>query len=111
MLQSMHSTVDVFLLSFCSWCTELCVFVYQIHHISTMFEAALTEAKLLKSIIEAIKDIITDANFEISNAGIELQAMDNAHVALVALRLDAEGFEHFRCDRTFSLGTPVVGAW
>ncbi len=75
-----------------------------------MFEAVLLNAKLLKSVIEAIKDIISEANFEISSSGIELQAMDSAHVALVALRLDSEGFEHFRCDRTFSLGTLSLAA-
>ena len=30
--------------------------------------------------------------------------MDSSHVALVAMSLRAEGFEHFRCDRNLSLG-------
>lgn len=69
-----------------------------------MFEARLNQAKLLKSIVEAVRETINEANFEVSSSGMELQAMDSAHVALVALRLDAEGFEHYRCDRTFTLG-------
>lgn len=70
-----------------------------------MFEAKLTQAKLLKSIVDAIRETIGEANFEISSSGMELQAMDSSHVALVSLRLDSEGFEQYRCDRTFTLGT------
>ena len=34
-----------------------------------MFEAKLTEGHLLKKIIEAIKDLVTDVNIEVSPAG------------------------------------------
>lgn len=30
--------------------------------------------------------------------------MDSSHVALIELKLKSEGFEHFRCDRSLSLG-------
>jgi proliferating cell nuclear antigen PCNA len=33
-----------------------------------------------------------------------LQAMDSSHVSLVSLKLNAEGFDRFRCDRNVSLG-------
>lgn len=69
-----------------------------------MFEAALVQGNILKKIIEAIKDLVTDANFDCSSTGIQLQAMDSSHVSLVALNLEADGFEHFRCDRSLSLG-------
>jgi len=69
-----------------------------------MFEARLVQAGLLKKILEALKDLVTDANFDCSSSGISLQAMDSSHVSLVALLLRADGFEHFRCDRNVSLG-------
>ena len=34
--------------------------------------------------------------------------MDTSHVALVALMLRAEGFEHFRCDRSITLGVNLA---
>jgi proliferating cell nuclear antigen PCNA len=37
-----------------------------------------------------------------------LQAMDSSHVALVAMTLRADGFEHFRCDRNMSLGIDLT---
>ena len=36
-----------------------------------------------------------------------LQAMDNSHVALVSLKLIAEQFEAYRCDRNMPLGVNV----
>eukprot|EP01094_Clydonella_sp_ATCC50884_P020153 TRINITY_DN4125_c0_g1_i1.p1 TRINITY_DN4125_c0_g1~~TRINITY_DN4125_c0_g1_i1.p1 ORF type:complete len:274 (+),score=123.80 TRINITY_DN4125_c0_g1_i1:50-823(+) len=69
-----------------------------------MFEAKLRQASLLKRILEAIKDLVTDGNFDCSPSGIALQAMDSSHVSLVAMLLRADGFEHYRCDRTIPLG-------
>jgi hypothetical protein len=55
-------------------------------------------------VLEATRELITEANFEVTASGISLQAMDSSHVSLVALTLRSDGFEHFRCDRTFSMG-------
>jgi len=43
-----------------------------------------------------------------SEAGLQLQAMDNSHVSLVSLNLRAEGFESYRCDRNLSMGMNLV---
>jgi len=48
--------------------------------------------------------LVTDANFECNEEGIHLQAMDNSHVALVAVKLLASGFSKYRCDRPLPLG-------
>ena len=71
---------------------------------ATMFEARLIQGELLKKIVESIKDLVTDANFDCSATGFGLQAMDSSHVSLVALLLRADGFEHYRCDRGLSMG-------
>lgn len=72
-----------------------------------MFEARLVQGSLLKKIIDAVKDLVTDANFECNQTGFSLQAMDNSHVSLVAMQLRSDGFEHFRCDRPMNMGTLV----
>merc|ERR1712065_88743 len=69
-----------------------------------MFEARLDQASLMKKIIEALKDLVTDANWDVGDSGISLQAMDSSHVSLVALLLRAEGFSKFRADRNLALG-------
>jgi proliferating cell nuclear antigen len=51
---------------------------------------------------------VTDANFECNEEGINLQAMDNSHVALVAVLLEATGFKRYRCDRPMPLGVNLT---
>lgn len=83
-----------------------------------MLEARLDQANLLKKVsftleanmaneaqvVEAIKDLVQDCNFDCNDAGIALQAMDNSHVALVSMMLKAESFSPYRCDRNIALG-------
>jgi len=58
--------------------------------------------------MDAIKDLVTEANFDCSSNGISLQAMDSSHVSLVALMLKSDGFEHYRADRNVSLGINIT---
>jgi len=73
-----------------------------------MFEARLVQGIVLKKIIEAIKDLVTVVNFEVTGEGISVQAMDASHVALVALHLSAGQFDEYRCDRPQTLGVSVA---
>jgi len=67
-------------------------------------EAKITKASTLKKIVAAISELITDAKFECTSNGIALQAMDAAHVSLVALLLRKDGFEDYHCTKTITLG-------
>lgn len=69
-----------------------------------MFEARITEGKIFKQIIESIKDLVQDANMDCSNDGISIQSMDSSHVSLVAVNLNSNGLDHYRCDRPVNLG-------
>ena len=70
-----------------------------------MFEARLNQGRILKQVLESVKDLVTDANFEADPAeGFKLQAMDSSHVSLVALKLHKDGFEFYRCDRPLTMG-------
>ncbi|KAK4016022.1 proliferating cell nuclear antigen [Daphnia magna] len=69
-----------------------------------MFEARLLQGSLLKKVMEALKELLNEAAWDCSDAGIQLQAMDNSHVSLVSLNLRAEGFDKYRCDRNLSMG-------
>ena len=59
-------------------------------------------------VVDAIKDLVQDCNFDCNDSGIALQAMDNSHVALVSMSLKAEAFSPFRCDRNISLGVNLT---
>ncbi|CAK4030800.1 Proliferating cell nuclear antigen [Lecanosticta acicola] len=69
-----------------------------------VLEARLEQANLLKKVVDAIKDLVQDCNFDCNDSGIALQAMDNSHVALVSMQLKSESFSPFRCDRNIALG-------
>ncbi|PVG04839.1 proliferating cell nuclear antigen [Serendipita vermifera] len=73
-----------------------------------MLEAKLAEAQTIKRLIDAIKDLVTDGNWDCNDEGMALQAMDNSHVALVSVRLKPEGFIDYRCDRPITLGTNIA---
>ncbi|KAL4240784.1 hypothetical protein ACF0H5_001572 [Mactra antiquata] len=69
-----------------------------------MFEARLVQGSLWKKVIDAIKDLLTEARWDCNSSGITLQAMDSSHVSLVSLNMRSEGFDTFRCDRNLSMG-------
>ncbi|KAJ3276833.1 proliferating cell nuclear antigen [Terramyces sp. JEL0728] len=73
-----------------------------------MLEARLNPAVTLKKLLDAVKDLVVDVNFDCNSTGISLQAMDSAHVALIVLLLRQTGFEHYRCDRSINLGMSLV---
>ncbi|KAI1425404.1 proliferating cell nuclear antigen [Xylaria sp. FL1777] len=73
-----------------------------------MLEARLSQSMVLKKVVDAIKDLVQDCNFDCNDSGIALQAMDNSHVALVSMQLKAESFDPYRCDRNIALGVNLV---
>ncbi|KDQ10907.1 hypothetical protein BOTBODRAFT_177791 [Botryobasidium botryosum FD-172 SS1] len=73
-----------------------------------MFEARLAQASILKKVLDALKELVSDVNFECNDEGLNLQAMDNSHVALVSVKLEPSGFLSYRCDRPMPLGTNLV---
>jgi proliferating cell nuclear antigen len=72
-----------------------------------VLEAQLQQAILLKKVVDAMKDLCKDVNFDCSEKGIQVQSMDSSHVALVSLLLRESAFADFKCDRPTSLGMNV----
>merc|ERR1712190_188984 len=70
-------------------------------------EAHLQQAVLLKKVVDAMKDLCKDVNFDCSEKGLQVQSMDSSHVALVSLLLRESAFSEFKCDRPMSLGMNV----
>lgn len=68
-----------------------------------MFEADV-DGIFLKKLTESLKDICGDVNIECDVNGMEMQAMDDSHIALVHLCLAAEFFPYYRCDKPVILG-------
>ncbi|KAL9657599.1 hypothetical protein ABK040_012679 [Willaertia magna] len=69
-----------------------------------MLEAKIAQGQILKKILDAIKELVNDANFDCNSNGMALQAMDISHVSLVHLMLKKDAFERYRCDKNLVLG-------
>ena len=48
-----------------------------------MFEARLEKGDILKKTMDALKDLIKEAVWDVSGQGLSLQSMDSSHVSLV----------------------------
>ncbi|KAF5804600.1 putative proliferating cell nuclear antigen, PCNA [Helianthus annuus] len=103
-LKPLSSLVILFSLPPGDFQTLTLVFFHLSSFAGIMLELRLVQGSLLKKVMESLKDLVTDANFDCSATGFSLQAMDSSHVALVSLLLRSEGFEHYRCDRNLSMG-------
>lgn len=76
-----------------------------------MFTATVKESLIIKKLIESIKDIVSEINLDVTTTGINLQAMDASHVALVSVTLSSEGFSSYLCDKPLTLGINVSNLW
>jgi proliferating cell nuclear antigen len=71
-------------------------------------EIKTVQASVFKILIEALKEILTDTVVEISDAGIKVVALDNTHVILIHLVLDANKFEFYHCDAPRKIGINML---
>jgi len=72
-----------------------------------VLEAQLQHAVLFKKVVDAMKDLCKEVNFDCSEKGLQVQSMDSSHVALVSLMLRESAFADFKCDRPTSLGMNI----
>lgn len=75
---------------------------------SYSLEIKTVQSAAFRVLTEALKEILTDANFEIDNTGIKVMAMDSSHTVLVHLKLSAGNFEYYKCDEKKILGINML---
>ena len=71
-------------------------------------EIKTVQSAAFRVLTEALKEILTDANFEIDSTGIKVMAMDSSHTVLVHLKLNASNFEHYYCESKRILGINML---
>lgn len=69
-----------------------------------VLEISTVQSSAFKILIEALKEILIDANFEFSKDGIRIMKMDSSSSVLVHLKLNADSFESYKCDKPQILG-------
>lgn len=69
-----------------------------------MFDCKFDDGSNLKKCVNALKELIDQAAWDITEDGIQLQSMDSSHVALVQMNISNESFSQYRCDQAMQLG-------
>jgi proliferating cell nuclear antigen len=73
-----------------------------------LFEISTVQAGAFRTLIEALKEILTEANLEFDAQGIKVMAVDETHTVLVYLRLHADRFEKYFCPAKHVLGVNMI---
>lgn len=84
---------------------------YDVHHIMSspyLLEIKTVQASTFKQIVDALKEILMDVNLEFDETGMKVVALDNTHVVLVHLKLDAERFETYHCEKKLYIGINML---
>jgi proliferating cell nuclear antigen len=73
-----------------------------------LFRIRTVKAAPFRTVVEAIKDILTDTNIEFDSTGIKIMSMDGTHTILVHLKLKADRFDEFYCPKKHVLGINMI---
>jgi proliferating cell nuclear antigen len=72
-----------------------------------LIEIQTVQSSAFRVLIEALKEILADANLEIDETGIKVMAVDNTTTVLVHMKLDASNFEKYECKKRMVLGVSM----
>jgi proliferating cell nuclear antigen len=76
-----------------------------------LFEIKTIQSSSIKILIEALKEILNDTVIDINSDGIKIVTMDTAHIILVHLKLNADKFEIYKCERPISIGINMLNLY
>jgi proliferating cell nuclear antigen len=73
-----------------------------------LMEFKTLQSTSFRTLIEALKEILTETNIEFSPSGIRIVAIDNTHSVMVHLKLDAKSFEEYFCESKIVIGVSIL---
>jgi proliferating cell nuclear antigen len=73
-----------------------------------ILEIKTVQASIFKQVIDALKEILMDVNLEFDETGMKVIALDNTHVVLVHLKLEADKFETYQCEKKQYVGINML---
>ena len=72
------------------------------------FQLKTVQVGVIKGLVEALKEIITETNIEISPKGLRVSATDPSVTILVHMFLDGKNFEEYECKETIVIGINII---
>ena len=73
-----------------------------------ILEIKTVQAVTFKQVIDSLKEILMDVNLEFDETGMKIVALDNTHVVMVHLKLDADRFETYKCEKKLYVGINML---
>lgn len=73
-----------------------------------IMEFKTVQTGAFKTLIEALKEILTDANIEFSDSAMKIITMDPTQTILVHLKLEKDNFESYYCKHKIFIGVNML---
>lgn len=66
------------------------------------------QASEVRTLIEALKDMLIHTNIEVTPSGMLIQQIGRERVSLIHLKLNADSFQNFYCEKPMVLGVNLI---
>lgn len=73
-----------------------------------LFHIRTVQGSVIKSLFDTLKEILHDVSVTFDSTGVKISAMDGAKISLVHMKLNAESFEEYTCEKSYELGINVA---
>lgn len=75
---------------------------------NNLLEIKTVQASTFKQVIDALKEILMDVNLEFDETGMKIIALDTTQIVLVHLKLEADKFETYYCEKKQYVGINML---
>ena len=73
-----------------------------------IFNIKTVQSGAFRVLVESLKEILTDTNIIFDKTGIKLIATDTSQIVLIHMKLHAENFEYFYCEKKTTIGVNMM---
>ncbi len=73
-----------------------------------IFNVKTVQSGAFRVLVESLKEILTDTNIIFDPTGIKLIATDTSQIVLIHMKLHAENFEYFYCEKKTTIGVNMM---
>jgi len=75
---------------------------------TNILEIKTVQSNSIKTLVESLKEVLTDVNIYFDQTGMKIMTMDSARVSLVYTKLNAQNFEQYYCKDKVTIGINVL---
>jgi proliferating cell nuclear antigen len=78
---------------------------------TNILELRSVQSASFKILTEALREILNDVCIEFDESGMKIVTMDNNHVVLIHLKLEANKFEYYHCENKIVVGVNMLNLY